>query len=60
MLLIIPGKNLKLWVSALKQESYQLYVRKEIIFKNIYKSHSKTLNSIINYNQAAETQRKFI
>ena len=32
---ITPGKNLQLWVPALKQGSYLLYVRKEIIFRNI-------------------------
>ena len=40
-MIIIPGKNLQLWVAPLKQKSYLLCVRKEIMLKKIEKPHTK-------------------
>ena len=44
---IVPGKNLALWTSVLKQEPYLSYVRTEIktpIFKNPIKKSKFNLN----------------
>ena len=41
---IIPGKNLQLWVASLKQKSYLLCVRKEIMLKKIENQNSHTKN----------------
>ena len=57
-MLVIPVKNLSLWVA--KQKLYMLYIRnktKTIIFKNIM---PKILNLIINYNYSFVTRGRFI
>ena len=57
---IIPGKNLPLRVSVLKQKSNRSYVRKQIKVTIFIHLMQKTLDSITDNNQAAEIQGRSI